>query len=331
MPVSAAPDRPFTNPLLPYGPDPWATCHDGFYYYMHSTRTNLAIWKTRDLTNLDQAERKEVWTAPETGPYSKNVWSPELHYLRGRWYVYFSAEDERGNSERRRMWVLENQSADPLAGQWTFRGEVRTPDDKWAIDGTVFDVRGQLYFAWSGWAGDANVQQNIYLCRMSDPVTCVGERLKLSEPALPWERHNHDSDPDNPRNHIFINEGPAPLQRGNRVFITYSASGCWTDEYCLGMLSAPVSANLMDPAVWSKSEQPVFQTSPEQSVYAPGHNCFFRDAAGQDWLLYHANAESGQGCENQRSPRMQPVRWLPDGRPDFGTPVSTEAVLERPA
>ncbi len=331
MQVYTAPARTFTNPLLEYGPDPWAICHNGFYYYLHSTRTDVTIWKTRDLTQLEQAQPVVVWTAPGTGPYSTNVWSPELHFLRGRWYIYFSAEDERGSNDCRRMWVLENPAPDPLDGQWTLKGEVATPDNRWAIDGTAFDVNGQLYFTWSGWAGVDNVQQSIYLCRMANPWTCLGERVLLSEPTLPWERHNYDPNPADPRNFVFVNEAPSLLIRNDRVFLVYSANGCWTDQYCLAMLWAFADADLMDPASWTKCDQPVFETSVENGVYAPGHNCFFTDAAGTDWLLYHANAFPGMGCGDLRTPRLQPIRWRFNGIPDFGVPAARGQLLQKPA
>ena len=46
----------FTNPLLPDGPDPWAIWHDGYYYYMHTTGSDLRVWKTKDVTDLANAE-----------------------------------------------------------------------------------------------------------------------------------------------------------------------------------------------------------------------------------------------------------------------------------
>src|SRR5665213_1138701 len=71
----------FHNPLLQTGPDPWVITRDGFYYYMNTTGHNLTIWKTRDITDLAHAEKKIVWTAPATGPYSHDIWAPELHFM----------------------------------------------------------------------------------------------------------------------------------------------------------------------------------------------------------------------------------------------------------
>jgi beta-xylosidase len=82
----------FTNPLLPSGPDPWVTYKDGYYYYTNSTQNNLTLWKTRSVVDLKNAIKKVVWTPPATGPYSHDIWAPEIHFLDGKWYIYFAAD-----------------------------------------------------------------------------------------------------------------------------------------------------------------------------------------------------------------------------------------------
>src|SRR5262249_26179367 len=79
--TAAAPPPAISNPLLPSGPDPWVIYRDGFYYYMNTTGDSLVIRKTRNIADLEHAEMKLVWKAPSTGPYSRHVWAPELHYL----------------------------------------------------------------------------------------------------------------------------------------------------------------------------------------------------------------------------------------------------------
>ena len=108
----------------------------------------------------------------------------------------------------------------------------------------------------------------------------------------------------------------------DKLFIVYSASGCWTDFYALGVLTASADGDLMDAASWKKSAQPVFKQSLENKVFAPGHNSFFKSPDGkEDWILYHANSEPGQGCGKHRSPRAQKFTWNADGTPFFGEPV----------
>ena len=116
-----APPHTFVNPLLPSGADPWVTSRNGFYYYMNTTGSNLTIWKTRSMADLASAEKKVVWQPPANGPYSRDVWAPELHFLRGKWYIYFAAD--AGTNASHRIWVLENNAEDPLAGEWQMKGK----------------------------------------------------------------------------------------------------------------------------------------------------------------------------------------------------------------
>ena len=53
-----------------------------------------------------------------------------------------------------RIYVVENDSDDPVEGTWTFKGKVSDSSDKWAIDATMFELNGEHYLSWSGWEGD---------------------------------------------------------------------------------------------------------------------------------------------------------------------------------
>jgi GH43 family beta-xylosidase len=329
--LAATAQTTFTNPLLPTGPDPWVEYKDGWYYYMNTTAKNLTVWKTRNIADLKSAQKKVVWTPPATGPYSHEIWAPEIHFLRGKWYIYFAAD--AGTNQTHRIWVIENASPDPLEGEWTFKGKLADPADKWAIDASVFEDQGWLYAIWSGWERDENGTQSIYIARLKNPWTVEGRRARISTPEYPWEKVG-DIPPQlkegNPP-HIDVNEGPEILRHNNKLFLLYSASACWTDNYALGMLTADSGADLINPAAWKKSQQPVFHQSPEAHVYATGHNGFFKSRDGkQDWIIYHANSQPGQGCGWHRAPRAQPFSWNADGSPNFGTPVPAGKPLPKP-
>lgn len=321
----------FKNPLLPAGADPWSVYKDGYYYYMHTTGKDLNIWKVKDLSQLPTAEKVTVWTPPATGMYSKSIWAPELHFLRGKWYIYFAADN--GQNRNHRLYVIENESADPTTGTWVMKGKLATPDDKWAIDGSVFEHKGQLYLTWSGWEGDENGRQDLYLCKMSNPWVCEGDRIRISDPTYAWEHHGlltHPGPDDKPI--VLVNEGPQPLiSPTGRVNIIFSASGCWTDYYALGMIHADANADLMKPASWQKHPEPVFWANNVQGTYAAGHNSFFKSPDGtQNWILYHANSEPGQGCGGKRAPRMQPFTFTAGGVPVFGDPLPLGVEMKIP-
>jgi GH43 family beta-xylosidase len=316
--------RQFSNPILPSGADPWSVYKDGYYYYTNTTGNRLEIWKTRNLVDLKTAERKVVWRPPAGTNYSKEIWAPELHFLNDKWYMYFAADD--GNNNNHRMYVVENASADPMVGDWEFKGKVADKLDRWAIDGTVFEHKRKLYMLWSGWEGETNGQQNIYIAKMSNPWTISSERHLLSSPELDWEKVGSFKDP-----YVSVNEGPQILTNKSKIFLIYSSSGCWTDSYNLGMLTFTGKGDLLNSRTWVKNKTSVFSKSEENGVYAPGHNCFFKSTDGkEDWILYHANDSPGLGCGRFRTPRAQRFTWNKDGSPNFGVPVGLGQQIEAP-
>lgn len=324
----ATAQQTFTNPILDYGPDPYSTYHDGYYYYTHTMQDRLVLFKSKNLADLKNAEKKTIWIAPKNTNYSAEIWAPEFHFINGKWYVYFAADN--GSNNTHRMYVLENKSKNPMEGEWIFKGKIAAKTDKWAIDGNVFTYKKQLYMIWSGWEGDTNGQQNIYIAKMKSPVQIDGERVRISSPTNAWELHGALHDDINPAQ-VNVNEGPQFLEHENKAFIVFSASGCWTDNYSLGLLTFTGKDNLLDPLAWVKSDKPILEQSDKNKVYAPGHNSFFKSPNGkEDWILYHANSNPGEGCGEKRSPRMQQIKWDEKGNPAIGNPISDGEVSAIP-
>jgi GH43 family beta-xylosidase len=141
----------------------------GFYYYTNTLGNRIELWKTKNLADLKTAERKLIFTPPSGTAYSKEIWAPEVLFLNGKWYAYFAADD--GSNDHHRMYVLENASNDPMQGEWIFKGKIADSSDKWAIDGDVFEFNHQQVHDWSGWEGDTNGQQDIYIARLKNPWT----------------------------------------------------------------------------------------------------------------------------------------------------------------
>lgn len=232
------------------------------------------------------------------------AWAPELHFVEGHWYIYFTM----GAGAAHRMYVLQATTDDPQ-GDYEFKGKITDPTDKWAIDGTVLQLRGHLYFVWSGWEGDIDVQQNLYIAPMSNPWTISGERLLISSPSLTWEKSTREG-------LCQVNEGPQILQHNGRTFIVYSASHSVTDDYCLGMLTL-VGDDPLQPGSWEKSPLPLFAKS--STVFGPGHASFVKARNGDDWIVYHAARTSGAGWDRQVM--AQKFMWDESGMPVFGQPL----------
>ncbi len=292
------------NPVVAGANDPWVVEHEGHYYYCRSFGKGVIVSEVPSLFELTNEGGKVVYTAPENTRYSSEYWAPELHYIDGAWYIYVAADD--GNNDNHRMYVLKGTTQDPT-DPFKMVGQITDRTDRWAIDGTVLQVKGQLYFVWSGWRGSTNVSQNLYIAHMSDPCTIDSERVMISAPTHPWECVGTPT----------VNEGPVALCHGDDTFIVYSASGSWTDSYCLGLLTL-VGDDPMDPHAWIKSEEAVFSSRPGVA-YGPGHCSFTTAVNGSVWMIYHANLESGTGWAG-RSGWVAPVTFAEDGRPILGRP-----------
>lgn len=322
--VPPVPNTTFTNPLLSSGPDPWVVKKDNFYYYTHTLGNRIALWRTQKMSELKNVAPITVWTAPATGPNSNNIWAPELHFIDNKWYAYYTAGSSTDLSTQR-TFVLENGSADPTQGTWIDKGKIFDPAaDYFAIDGTVFSYNGSNYFIWSGHASALDNIQRLYIARMQNPWTLETARFLISSPEFSWEMIG--SPP-------AVNEGPEILKNAaGKVFLIYSASGCWTDDYSLGLMSLTNSSDPLVVINWSKSPSPVFTKNPSGGAFGPGHNTFFKSVNGtEDWILYHANPSSGLGCGDARNPRMQKLSWNADGTPNFGQPVAIGAAITKPA
>lgn len=295
-----------THVLVDDGEDPWVVSHEGSLYYCTVDRLKHRIMVSRfqHLDEMATAEFIQVWP-PREGltPEYLEIWAPELQFIDGRWYVYFALYNGKNGQER--MYVLQGTTGD-AQGPYELKGKLEIPTDRWAIDGSVLELpQGEKYFIWSGWEALTNASQNIYIARMSDPCTIASDRVCISRPQYAWEKQGYP----------HVNEGPQALSHNGRLFIIYSASGSWTDDYCLGQLTY-TGGDPLDPGSWHKEPAPVF--SKTGTIFGPGHASFVK-TGGQDYIVYHAARSSGAGWARQI--RARPFTWKADGSPDFGSPV----------
>jgi GH43 family beta-xylosidase len=312
----------FRNPLnTSQGSDPWMLYYQGNYYLAATTWSNIiTMRRSPTIGGLRTAQSVTIWTGDDPARCC-NIWAPEFHLLDGpngrRWYFYYTAGPAGTDTGNQRMHVLESAGTDPM-GPYTYRARLYvSANDYWAIDGSVMQLNGQLYYLFSQWSGE---NQNIYIAAMSNPWTLTGSRVLLSSPTYAWERQTAN-----------VNEGPVALQRNGRTFIVYSASACWSPDYKLGMLSFN-GGNPLTTSSWVKSAQPVFQRSDANSVYGPGHNGFFTSPDGTEhWIVYHANSSVNGGCDTRRTTRAQRFTWNADGTPNFGVPVATTVDITVPS
>jgi GH43 family beta-xylosidase len=315
-PAGAAPACTFANPLAP-GADPWVVRRDSVYYYVKSQDRRIWIARSTRLADVFTAPARAIWSAPDTGWNRTNVWAPELHFIDGRWYVYYAAGRDGPPFTSQHAGVLQSADDDAL-GHWADRGRIYTGDsagtgagDRWSIDMTVGRIAGRDYAVWSGWAQRASTDktpQQLYIAPLENPWTISTNRVRLSAPDAEWERGPQ----------LDLQEGPELLQHGGNVLLVYSTRDSWLKEYALGQLRLRDStANPLDPSNWTKSG-PVFTGN--ANVYGVGHASFVTTRDGtEQWIVYHSKDAPTPGW--RRSIRMQRFEWSDTGEPKFGDAV----------
>lgn len=318
--------QPYNNPIVLERADPWIYKHtDGYYYFMGSVPgyQTLELRRACTINGLGNAEPVTIWHAHETGNMSKLIWAPEIHYINNKWYIYFAASDHseiRDRHHHHRMFVLENENADPFEGQWIEKGQVKTQFESFSLDATAFEHNDTLYYVWAQLDPRIPGNSNLYISEMENPWTLKGKQTLLTIPEFDWEKIG-----------FWVNEGPAVIKRNGKIFITYSGSA--TDEnYAMGLLWADENDDLLDGFSWKKSPTPVFVSSEKNGQFGPGHNSFTRNEDDtKDVLIFHARPEKnkvGDPLDNpNRHANAQIFVWDQEGFPDFGEPVAYKETI----
>ena len=306
----------FNEPWILQRADPYILkAGDGTYYFTASVPEydRIVLRRSDTLAGLQSAEETEIWHKHESGPQSIHIWAPELHYLFGKWYIYYAGGD-KDDIWAIRPYVLECAGSDPVNDKWIEKGKMTCADDDefsfraFSLDATVFENKGSWYYIWAEKVGVGKQISNLYIARMKNGYTLDTVQVLLTTPDYDWERYG-----------FWVNEGPSVITRNGRVYVTYSASDTGI-RYCMGMLTADEDSDLLDPLSWTKERYPVLQSSSEHVVYGPGHNSFTTDDEGRDILVYHARTETeivGDPLYNpNRHTMLMPVKWE-NGRPVF--------------
>ena len=329
----------YINPLILHRADPFIFKHTDGYYYFTASHTDaehnldgkyqyrkILIRRAASINDLSDSvgnysERCVYEREPICGNRSPHIWAPEIHFIRGKWYIYFTTTVSDTD-----VWQIRPHAlccdGDPMTDEWTNLGPIKTSVEgsraftDFSLDHTVFEHHGELYMLW---AQKVTQDSDIYIARMSDPATICTEMVLLTRPEYDWERYG-----------FAVNEGPSIIKHGGKIFMVFSCSG--TDaRYCLGMMYIDENADVLDASAWTKLSHPVFTMCRENKQFGPGHNSFTRSEDDRfDVMVYHSRMEEHYIGEPGYEPLydagrntcVKAIEWNEEtGMPEFGVPL----------
>lgn len=307
----------YQNPFIIERADPYITKGtDGYYYFTASYPMKrhddpegydrVILRRARKLEELAEAEEITIWKAQETTQTHRFIWAPELHYIAGKWYVFYAGSCSAENNWYIDCNVLQCQGEDPYTDLWVEKGRFqKTEEDDFSFTGfsldmTYFEAGGKAYVIWAQQSPVYRIS-TLYMGQVNpnEPWKLLTPPMKLSEPEYDWEKQRFP-----------VNEGPAVLKHEGKVYVCFSASGTGP-EYCVGVLEAEESADLLRPESWKKYSVPLLSSEDLQGEYGPGHNSFTKDEEGRDVFVYHARSQEcfeGKCGYAQNDPLFDPCR-----------------------
>lgn len=317
----------YKNPFIIERADPYIfKGPDNMYYFTASYPAygdvdkgydRVILRRSDTVAGLSDATEHVIWKAHTKGNMAKHIWAPEIHFIGGKYYVFFAAGDS-DDVWHIRPYVIRCTGPDPVNDKWEELGMMKagkgdqTSFTEFSLDMTYFEHKNKHYLIWAEKLGDSS----LFMAEINpeEPDRLISKPIMLTKPEYDWELIRYR-----------VNEGPSVLKTEDKVFVFFSASGTGT-EYCMGMLWADTQADLMNKDSWHKLTEPVLETKDLAGEAGPGHNSFVVDENGKLLLVYHSRPEShfekkcGTYCDESlydpcRHARIKEVKFNADGMP----------------
>ncbi|MBE5939449.1 MAG: hypothetical protein E7266_03535 [Lachnospiraceae bacterium] len=309
--------------------DPYITLgNDGYYYftasypmYGHSDAEGydrIILRRATTIEGLKDAEEIVIWDEKNCDTEHRFIWAPEIHYIGGKWYVYYASSGSSNNVWDINCHAIMCTGDDPYTDPWEEKGKFQAAEGDtfsftgFSLDMTYFECNGRSYVIWAQNGGNSN----LYMAEIDpdEPWKTITPAMLLTKPEYYWEKVS-----------IPVNEGPSVVIHDNKVIVAFSASATGP-EYCIGLMYADVNADLLDKSSWTKMSEPGLTSEDLIDEYGPGHNSFTVDEEGNTIFVYHSRAKEcyegkcGYGHEDPlydpcRSARIRKVVWDENGLP----------------
>lgn len=302
----------FDFPIATNRADPVIYRHNGSYYFIATNdadgNRSISVRKADSIPELVNAEEHMILDTNMYDHVKGLLWAPEYHVVGGKLYIFHACTTGEFGDEHSHVTAY-NGKGDLIDREaYDMPIKVQKPDGSpiytggITLDMTTFDVNGETYAAWSqrqfspcdlgAWVFIAKLDQN-------EPWKLLTEPVLITLPEYGWQN-----------NHTHVDEGPFALFRDGKIYLTFSSALVDT-TYCVGLLTAEIGSDLLDPNSWTKTNYPLLHSQCVKGEYGPGHNAYVEDEYGDVWNTYHARP----GLDGPRSSGIRRVHFGFDGEP----------------
>lgn len=295
--------------------DPHIIKHEDYYYIFSTGRRGHVIQTSRSQDLLDWEPVKDIfeslplWITKEI-PKCRGLWSPDIHFINGRYCVYYSASTF--GSQFSLIGLATNRTLDPADPNylWTDEGKViesRPGMDFNAIDaGIVTDAEGRIWLAFgSHWQGIKLFELN------------PKNGKSIFDPPKLYSIARREQG-------VNAIEAPYIIYRNGFYYLFVSFDRCCEGADSTYKIMVGRSKKVTGPYVDAHGTSMMegggtLVLQGDERFKGPGHNSILSDN-GIDYLVYHTYDAQNRG---RPTLRIRPILWRQDGWLDVGQPLSS--------
>lgn len=324
--VAASPEQAgtFTVPLVSeVAADPSITYHNARYHMLYNKTghyNQVVVRTATSLADMPGGEDHVIYDGTRNPAEISCGVGYGSWFLRwnAKWYLFAWGDDCTGVTTSR-PFVAESSGSDIL-GPYTYKTTFSSPPpeiggDNHGYAASPLVIDGRLYLTQTS-------NGRIFLAELSNPWTLETGWNLIAEPeSSGWECANDRC----------LDEGGSVIVRDGRAFLLFSAGGYESPDYCVGMLEASTTSDLLLQSSWTKSSDCVFERNDAAGVYGPASMIHFESPDGtEDWVVYHVKTTTDL-TGGDRYLQAKQIDWTADGMPDLGVPVAQGTVQPLPS
>jgi len=312
----------YANPVLDADfPDPSVIRAPDGFYYAYATQTqrdgrwlNIQAARSSDLVHWqhlgDALPAKPAWASK-----TQDFWAPDVIRDGSRYIMYFSAKPD--TSDERHGLCLGVATSSSPSGPFTDMGHpLKCGEGFVNIDPKAFDdpATGQRLLYWGSGFKPIKVQQ------------LAPDRLSFAPGTAPTDLVSPNQVKDA---FPVLVEGAWVVRHGDFYYLFYSGDNCCGAKAIYAVMVARSLSATGPFETLEKATGKPHSIVLEKRAYwiAPGHNSVIPDAAGNDWIVYHAvdsrrpREKATDDINTRRVMLIDRISWV-NGWPTIAGPTS---------